>query len=74
MKPNDVLEERRSQRAERFRKVANSCRKYKIGFFTCLALLIGAEIDLDLSNQVGERIKFKLNPTEHGSNQSKDCK
>lgn len=74
MKENDVLIERRSQRAERFRKVADSCRRYRIGFFSVLGMLVASEMELDLSNQIGEKVKFHLNPDHTVVNQSKDCK
>jgi hypothetical protein len=74
MRDNSLPIERRSQRALHFRRVAASVRKYKIGFFSCLAMLIASEVQFDLSDQVGEKVKFHLNPSSNSSNQSKDCK
>lgn len=74
MKNNYGSVNRRSTRAESFRA---ACSRYRIGFFACLTTLILSEIDLDLSNQIGERIKFHLNPsadTVHNQADSLACK
>lgn len=72
MKPNSVLVDHRSQRAELFRR---RFRSYRIGFFSFLGMLALSEIQLDLSDQIGKKIKFHLNPTsQQVDNQSKDCK
>jgi hypothetical protein len=68
MKKNFEPVDRRSQRAASFRA---ACARYRVGFFACLGTLILSEIDLDLSNQIGERVKFHLNPSAYtASNQA----
>jgi hypothetical protein len=71
MKPNYELIERRSERAELVRR---RFRSYRIGFFSVLGMLALSEIQLDLSDQIGKKVKFHLNPTQQVINQSNDCK
>jgi len=72
MKLNYVPVEQRSERAERFRK---RFQQYKVGFFSVLGMLALSEIQLDLSDQIGKKVRFHLNPTsQEVHNQSKDCK
>lgn len=72
MKKNDVLIEQRSERGILFRR---RLRSYRIGFFSVLGALALSEIQLDLSDQIGKKIKFQLNPSSQSVvNQSKDCK
>ncbi|DAD51940.1 hypothetical protein QIL54_gp2 [ssRNA phage Esthiorhiza.2_6] len=78
MKTTTVPVDRRSQRAEKFRKVADfyksRTRVYKIGFLSVLSMLILSEIDFDLSEPLGKRVKFHLNPSHETLNQEKSCK
>lgn len=63
--------ERRSPRSERYRMLF---RTYRAGFVSVLSLIILSEIELDLSNQIGERVRFRLNPSAEVQNQTKVCK
>lgn len=72
MKLNYVPIEQRSERSELIRR---RFRSYRIGFFSVLGMLAVSEIEFDLSDQIGQKIKFQLNPSTHQiDNQSKDCK
>jgi len=59
----------RSERAVQFRR---RFRSYKIGFFSLIAILAATELEFDLSNQIGSRVRLRLNSGQ-SVNQSLDC-
>jgi hypothetical protein len=70
MKLNSEPINSRSERGERFRR---AIRSYRIGFFSVLGILVASELELDLYDQLGSRVRLRLNPDQE-VNQSIDCR